>query len=76
MQMLYFVSNQPRSDQLSKCLTNVIWFHLQRIANLWAMVREMTSLPLQTSANPIIARTAQEMQVAFVKQARGFLEQR
>ncbi|XP_072013036.1 nuclear pore complex protein Nup93-like [Amphiura filiformis] len=50
-------------------------FEDKRIANMWAMVREMTSLPLQTSANPIIARTTQEMQVAFVKQAKGFLEQ-
>ncbi|XP_022098079.1 nuclear pore complex protein Nup93-like isoform X2 [Acanthaster planci] len=49
-------------------------FEDNRVSELWAMVREMTSVPLVATADTVQVRSSQEMQMAFVRQARIFLE--
>ncbi|XP_071785698.1 nuclear pore complex protein Nup93-like [Asterias amurensis] len=49
-------------------------FDDKRVSELWAMVREMSSIPLISSRDAIQTRCSQEMQMSLIRQARSYLE--
>ncbi|PWA15460.1 hypothetical protein CCH79_00020719, partial [Gambusia affinis] len=59
-----------------RCLSlSSMWF-LQNVSDLWLMVKQMTDVLLVPARDTLKSRTAVEMQMAFVRQALGFLENR
>lgn len=51
-------------------------FALQNVSELWLMVKQMTDVLLVPAKDTLKSRTSVEMQMAFVRQALSFLENR
>lgn len=49
---------------------------LQNVSELWLMVKQMTDVLLVPAKDTLKSRTSVEMQMAFVRQALAFLENR
>lgn len=49
-------------------------FEDKRIEDFWAMVREMSSVPMTISSDSVTVRTSQDLQMAFIRQGRRYLE--
>lgn len=49
---------------------------LQNVSDMWLMVKQMTDVLLVPAKDTLKSRTSVEMQMAFVRQALSFLENR
>lgn len=49
---------------------------LQNVSDMWLMVKQMTDVLLRPAKDTLKSRTSVEMQMAFVRQALSFLENR
>ncbi|XP_054774243.2 nuclear pore complex protein Nup93-like [Lytechinus pictus] len=49
-------------------------FEDKRIEDFWAMVREMSSVPMTTSSDSVSVRMTEDLQMAFIRQGKKFLE--
>lgn len=48
----------------------------QNVSDMWLMVKQMTDVLLVPAKDTLKSRTSVEMQMAFVRQALNFLENR
>lgn len=64
----------PLTAGAKKCVSAPSF--LQNVSDVWLMVKQMTDVLLRPAKDTLKSRTSVEMQMAFVRQALSFLENR